>query len=258
MSTATDPSSGVSPGPSARPLEITSSRMEHLWDGLSSAYDLLGFARAVRGDEVFGSWCWRGSSSPPAKPTACGCWPRSASTLCPPTPRSTVACRPGRRLGLGQDQPVGHRLASSFAPAPFAPGLAPADVDVLHRLRSLAGASACLGARQRVAGVAGWWAGWNSSIRLPPGSAIRIWRPPGPETNSLRKGSPALRSRAISASQIVDDEVDAVTACSGGIHGGGAGAGAGWSGQQQPQRSRTTSAKAGAALVCSVKPRWVV
>jgi hypothetical protein len=40
-------------GPSARPLEIASSRMGHLWDGLSSAYDLLGFGRAVGGDEVF-------------------------------------------------------------------------------------------------------------------------------------------------------------------------------------------------------------
>ena len=38
---------------SARPLEIASSRAGHLWAGLSSAYDLLGFARAAGGDEVF-------------------------------------------------------------------------------------------------------------------------------------------------------------------------------------------------------------
>jgi hypothetical protein len=38
---------------SSTPLEIASSRMGHLWDGLSSAYDALGFARAVGGDEVF-------------------------------------------------------------------------------------------------------------------------------------------------------------------------------------------------------------
>jgi len=38
---------------SAKPLQIASSRMGHLWDGLSSAYDLLGFARAAGGDEVF-------------------------------------------------------------------------------------------------------------------------------------------------------------------------------------------------------------
>jgi hypothetical protein len=38
---------------SSGPLEIASSWMGHLWDGLSSAYDQLGFARAVGGDEVF-------------------------------------------------------------------------------------------------------------------------------------------------------------------------------------------------------------
>jgi hypothetical protein len=34
-------------------LEIVASRMGHLWDGLGRAYDLLGFARAAGGDEVF-------------------------------------------------------------------------------------------------------------------------------------------------------------------------------------------------------------
>ena len=43
----------VSAAVSAKPLQIASSRMGHLWDGLSSAYDLLGFARAAGGDEVF-------------------------------------------------------------------------------------------------------------------------------------------------------------------------------------------------------------
>jgi hypothetical protein len=38
---------------SSGPLEIASSQMGHLWDGLSSAYDQLGFARAASGDEVF-------------------------------------------------------------------------------------------------------------------------------------------------------------------------------------------------------------
>lgn len=38
---------------SSGPLEIVASRMGHLWDGLSSAYDALGFARAASGDEVF-------------------------------------------------------------------------------------------------------------------------------------------------------------------------------------------------------------
>jgi len=38
---------------SGGPLEIASSRMGHLWDALSRAYDVLGFEQAARGDEVF-------------------------------------------------------------------------------------------------------------------------------------------------------------------------------------------------------------
>lgn len=38
---------------SGGPLEIASSRMGHLWDALSRAYDALGFAHAAGGDEVF-------------------------------------------------------------------------------------------------------------------------------------------------------------------------------------------------------------
>ena len=38
---------------SSGPLEIASSRMEHLWGGLSGVYDALGVARAAGGDEVF-------------------------------------------------------------------------------------------------------------------------------------------------------------------------------------------------------------
>jgi hypothetical protein len=38
---------------SGGPLEIVSSRMGHLWDGLSRAYDALGFDAATRADEVF-------------------------------------------------------------------------------------------------------------------------------------------------------------------------------------------------------------
>jgi Transposase DDE domain len=41
---------GTSPG---GPLEIASSRMGHLWDGLCRAYDVLGFGQATGGDEVF-------------------------------------------------------------------------------------------------------------------------------------------------------------------------------------------------------------
>jgi hypothetical protein len=40
---------------SGGPLPITSSRMGHLWDALSHAYDLLGFDAATDGDEVFRS-----------------------------------------------------------------------------------------------------------------------------------------------------------------------------------------------------------
>jgi hypothetical protein len=54
--------------------------------------------------------------------------------------------------------------------------------------------SARRGPRSHLAGV-------NSSMRLPAGSANRIWRPPGPATTSLRKDSPALRRRSISASR---------------------------------------------------------
>lgn len=35
------------------PLEITASKMAHLWDALSRAYDALGFEEAAGGDEVF-------------------------------------------------------------------------------------------------------------------------------------------------------------------------------------------------------------
>ena len=37
----------------AGPLEITASRMAHLWDALCRAYDVLGFDEAAGGDEVF-------------------------------------------------------------------------------------------------------------------------------------------------------------------------------------------------------------
>lgn len=38
---------------SGGPLEIASSRMGHLWDALSRAYDVLGFDQAADGDQVF-------------------------------------------------------------------------------------------------------------------------------------------------------------------------------------------------------------
>ncbi len=38
---------------SGGPLEIAGTRMGHLWDALSRAYDALGFDEAAKGDEVF-------------------------------------------------------------------------------------------------------------------------------------------------------------------------------------------------------------
>jgi hypothetical protein len=50
-----DLGAGLGPdvGTEARPLEITASRMGHLWDALSRAYDAIGFDAAAGGDEVF-------------------------------------------------------------------------------------------------------------------------------------------------------------------------------------------------------------
>jgi Transposase DDE domain len=44
---------GLAVGAPGGPLPITSSRMGHLHDALSRAYDVLGFSRAAGGDEVF-------------------------------------------------------------------------------------------------------------------------------------------------------------------------------------------------------------
>ena len=78
---------------------------------------------------------------------------------------------------------------------------------------------------------------WNSSMRLPAGSASRTWRPPGPATTSLRNDSPAPRSRSISASRSSTIRWMRLRPAVAGVVGGGAGAGAGRPGQQQPQRA---------------------
>jgi hypothetical protein len=44
---------GVAARPGSAPLPITASRAAHLWDALCRAYDVLGFDKAVGGDEVF-------------------------------------------------------------------------------------------------------------------------------------------------------------------------------------------------------------
>ena len=43
----------VAAAASGGPLEITSTRMGHLWDALGRAYDALGFDQAAKGDDVF-------------------------------------------------------------------------------------------------------------------------------------------------------------------------------------------------------------
>jgi len=60
---------GLEDAGSAGPLPITSSRMGHLLNALGRGYRVLGLEDAAGGDEVFRSWCWRGSSSRPASST---------------------------------------------------------------------------------------------------------------------------------------------------------------------------------------------
>ena len=60
------------------PLPIIASRMGCLLDALSRAFDVLGFGPAAAEMRSSSSWCWRGSSSQSARPTACGCWRRRA------------------------------------------------------------------------------------------------------------------------------------------------------------------------------------
>lgn len=43
----------VDPPPGSAPLPITSSQMSHLWDALRTAYRILGFEEAAKGDKVF-------------------------------------------------------------------------------------------------------------------------------------------------------------------------------------------------------------
>jgi hypothetical protein len=58
--------------------------------------------------------------------------------------------------------------------------------------------------------------------------------------------------------QIVDDQVDTVAAGRGGIVGVARAAELAWPDSNSRSGPRTTSAKAGAALLCRVNPRWVV
>ena len=61
-------SGGVEPGT----LPIASSRMTHLWEGLCSAYQVLGFESVTKGDSAFRDLVFGGSSSRPARSTPSG------------------------------------------------------------------------------------------------------------------------------------------------------------------------------------------
>jgi hypothetical protein len=68
---------GLDDSPAAGgPLEITGSRMGHLWDALSRAYGELGFDEAAEGDEVFGQLVLARIIEPTSKEAACACWRR--------------------------------------------------------------------------------------------------------------------------------------------------------------------------------------
>ena len=68
-------------------LEIVSSRMGRLWDGLYGVYDAIGFAEAGEGDEVFRPLVLARMIDPTNKYAAIGCWPTPA---CRPPPRHPV------------------------------------------------------------------------------------------------------------------------------------------------------------------------
>jgi hypothetical protein len=89
------------------PLPITSSRMGHLLDALSRAYDVLGLGHAAGGDEVFRLLVLARVIEPTAISTPCGCWRRPgwrrrrmrhSSAACPSMPR--------RRGGRGCPPPA--------------------------------------------------------------------------------------------------------------------------------------------------------
>jgi hypothetical protein len=76
---------------SGGPLEITSSRMGHLWDALSRAYQVLGFEVAASGDEVFRALVLARIIEPTSQ------LPESRSTGCP------TICARSSRSGFSSD-----------------------------------------------------------------------------------------------------------------------------------------------------------
>ena len=104
------------PGPSG-PLEIASSRMGHLLDALSRAYDALGFPQATGHDEVFRQLVLARIIEPASKQDSLRVLDEAGASA-PCIPPSTGACRPGRRSrgGRGCRRPV-PRTPGSARPA---------------------------------------------------------------------------------------------------------------------------------------------
>lgn len=105
---------GVSPPTGSEPLPITSSQMTHLWDGLCSAYRILGFDSATRGDNVFRDLVLARIIEPSSKAdaervlTEVGVEPASYATVkrrlpiyASPQWRQSLGAASARRAGLG-------------------------------------------------------------------------------------------------------------------------------------------------------------
>ena len=105
---------GLSGGARPGTLPITSSQMTHLWEGLCRRIGCWGSSQSPRATMCFAIWCWRGSSSRPARSTPSGCLtevgvdPASYATLkrrlpiyAQPRWRQSLAGACARRAGLG-------------------------------------------------------------------------------------------------------------------------------------------------------------
>jgi hypothetical protein len=117
-------SGGVQPGT----LPIMSSRMSHLWDALCTAYRVLGFESATKGDNVFRDLVLARSSSRPARSTGtsarggrcrCGvvCHGQASPTRLRPTEMAAIAS--GRVRGPcwpGASQPGALRRLNAVMP----------------------------------------------------------------------------------------------------------------------------------------------
>src|SRR6266540_4158418 len=184
---------------------------------------------------------------------------RSCSTTRPATPSSCSSRRPEPTCSLRPSPARAPRRAPSVG------------LDRLHGLRRAAEARATDPAPRsehveepwpaRVGGcTSAQDAGWNSSMGLPAGSSSRICDPPGPVTISFRKDSPAARSRSTSAARSSTTNSMRFQPPGLGRRPSGMGRPAELVGPLSSSRRlpRVTSAKAGAALERSVKPKWVV